>query len=418
MTRRLLQIAWRNLWRNPRRTLITMAAIALGYAMLLLFASLLAGLTQQMIDNGTRLSLSHIQVHAPGYAPDRSIYKTLGGRAGTDVKRLLAAITADARVQAAAPRVYGYGLASSTQHSAGTEILGVVPDQEQRVTRLHARLVKGTYLSTQTPKGVVVGEKLAQAIGVDIDAEMILVTQAADGSLGNDLFTVVGIFRTGLEALDRGLVLMPLSALQELLSLAPGRIHEVGVVIADAAGATAVAAELEHRLSEIIPVRVQGWPALAPDLAEYVRLSCSNSTVLFFIVFLVAVIGIMNTMLMAVFERTHELGVLMALGMRPVQVIGLIIAEAGGLAVASLVLGGVLGAPLLWYLQVQGLDLRSVMGELSLAGVVVDPIWYGWHDFAVYGRAAVGLACTALISALYPALRAARFRPVEAIRKV
>lgn len=112
MNRRLLQMAWRNLWRNPRRTLITMIAIALGYAMLLLFACLLEGLQQQMVENGTRLGLSHVQVHAPGYAPDRSPYKTLGGTEGTNVGGLLAIVTADPRVRAAAPRVYGYGLVS------------------------------------------------------------------------------------------------------------------------------------------------------------------------------------------------------------------------------------------------------------------------------------------------------------------
>src|SRR5712692_3414556 len=107
MSRRILQIAWRNLWRNPRRTLIAMAAIGLGYVMLLCFACLLAGLQQQMIDNGTSVGLSHMQVHAPGYYPDRSIYDTLGGREGTDVSGLLTAIASAPRVRAASPRVYG-----------------------------------------------------------------------------------------------------------------------------------------------------------------------------------------------------------------------------------------------------------------------------------------------------------------------
>lgn len=418
MSQQLLQIAWRNLWRKPRRTLITMAAIAFGYTMLLLFACQLEGLSQQMIESGTRLGLSHIQVHAPGYYPDRSIYKTLGEREGTDVSQLLAVITSDPRVRTASPRVYGYGLVSSAAQSAGAEILGVVPSQEQRITALHTRVVGGSYLTEQMPKGVVVGEKLANSIGAGVGSEVILVTQAADGSMGNDLYTVVGIFRTGLEAMDRGLVLMPLSSLQELLSLAPGRIHEVGVTTSNLAEATAVASALEVQLSKTLPVRVRAWPELSPELADFVRLNRGTTSIIFFIVFLVAVIGVMNTMLMAVFERTRELGVLMALGVRPIQVVGLILAEAGGLVVVSLVLGGGIGAPLLWYLQAHGLDLRSLVGEISMGGAVVNPLWYGRQDFPTYGRAALGLAGVALVSALYPALRAARFRPVEAIRKV
>jgi ABC-type antimicrobial peptide transport system permease subunit len=161
------------------------------------------------------------------------------------------------------------------------------------------------------------------------------------------------------------------------------------------------------------------WPELAPELAAYVQFNRGITFVLFIIFFLLAVIGIMNTMLMAVFERTREFGMLMALGMRPFQVIGLILAEAAGLAGASLVLGAALGAPVLWYLQVHGLDLGGSKGEvISLAGVVVGHLWYGRQDFPSYSQAALGLAVTAILSAFYPAWRAAHFRPTEAMRKV
>ena len=144
----------------------------------------------------------------------------------------------------------------------------------------------------------------------------------------------------------------------------------------------------------------------------------SSNTFLFIIIFLVAIIGVMNTMLMAVFERTRECGVLMALGLRPTAMTLLIVLEASLLAGVSVALGAGLGGPLVWYLQTHGLDLRTVMGELSVAGVVLDPIWYGQHDFPTYVRAALGLALVAVVSALYPAIRAARFRPVEAMRRV
>jgi ABC-type lipoprotein release transport system permease subunit len=419
MSRRLFQLAWRNLWRNPRRTFIAMAAIALGYAMLLFVACLMAGLRWQMIENGTRLVLSQIQVHAPGYYPNRSIQKTLGGAKGTDVGALLATITADPRIYAAAPRVYGYGLASASHgSSAGVALLGVVPDEEPKVTVLDTQVVRGSYLSRLAPKRVVMGDKLAGVIGVQVGSEIVLLTQAADGSMGNDLYTVGGIFHTGLDALDRGLVLMSLSSLQDLLQLEPGRIHEVGIKLYDITEATTVAAALGVRLSRLLPVRARAWPELAPELAAYVQFNQGVTFVLFFIFFLLAVIGIMNTMLMAVFARTRELGMLMALGMRPGQVVVLIMAEAVGLAGAALIVGGALGAPLLWYLQEHGLDLGGAAGEVvSVAGVVVGHLWYGRQDFPAYGEAAAGLAVTALVSALYPAWRAAHFRPSEAIRR-
>ena len=420
MSGRLLQLAWRNLWRNPRRTFIAMAAIALGYTMLLFVACLMAGLRWQMIENGTRLVLSEIQVHAPGYYPSRSIQKTVGGGKGTDVGALLAAISADPRVYAAAPRVYGYGLASASHgSSAGVALMGVAPDEEPKVTVLNTQIVKGGYLTKLMPNRVVVGDKLAGVIGVEVGSEIVLLTQAADGSMGNDLYTVGGIFHTGLDVMDRNLVLMQLSSLQDLLHLTPARIHEVGIKLHNITEATTVASALGARLSKALPVQVSAWPELAPELADYVQFNHGVTLVLFLIFFLLAVIGIMNTMLMAVFERTRELGMLMALGMRPVQVIGLIMAEAAGLAAASLVLGAAIGAPLLWYLQAHGLDLGGATGEVvSVAGVVVGHLWYGRQDFSAYAQAAVGLGVTALVSALYPAWRAAHFRPTEAIRKV
>jgi putative ABC transport system permease protein len=419
MSGRLLRLAWRNLWRNRRRTFITMAAIAFGYVMLLFVACLMAGLRWQMIENGTSLVMSQIQVHAPGYYPSRSIQKTLGGRQGTDVSALLAVIGANRRVSAVAPRVYGYGLLSASHRSAGVELMGVAPEQEPKVTILNSQITKGGYLTAKTPKGVAIGDKLASTIGIDVNSQIVLLTQAADGSMGNDVYTVVGIFHSDLDAVDRALVLMSLPALQDLLHLEPTRIHEVGIRLNNITAASAVAAALQGQLTKTLPVKVMAWPELAPELANYVQFNHGVTVVLFFIFFLLAVIGVMNTMLMAVFERTRELGMLMALGMRPVQVIALILTEAAGLAVASLIVGAALGVPVLWYLQEHGLDLGGASGGvISLAGVVVGHLWYGRQDFHAYSEAAVGLAITALVSALYPAWRAAHFRPTEAIRRV
>ena len=212
-------------------------------------------------------------------------------------------------------------LLSAAHRSAGVELMGVVPDQEPKITTLNTQIAKGSYLTAQLPKGVVIGDKLASTIGIELNSEIVLLTQAADGSMGNDVYTVVGILHTGLDAVDRGLVLMSLSSLQDLLHLAPARIHEVGIKLNHITAATTVAAALEVQLGKTLPVRVMAWPELAPELANYVQFNHGVTVVLFFIFFLVAVIGVMNTMLMAVFERTREFGMLMAVGMRPAQVI-------------------------------------------------------------------------------------------------
>jgi putative ABC transport system permease protein len=395
-----------------------MAAIGFGFAMLMFVACLMAGLRQQMIESGTELIVSEIEVHAPDYYPDRPVQLTLGGQKGTEVGALVAAIAADPRVEAASPRAYGYGLVSATHQSAGVQLLGVDPDLEQKVTILQAQMEKGSYLTAEKPKGVVMGDRLATTIGVDVGSEIVLLTPASDGSMGNDLYTVAGTFHTGLDSMDTGLVVMPLASLQELLRLAPGRIHEVGIKLHDITTAATTAAALQLQLSKTLPVQVSPWEVLVPELADYVQFNHRVTFILFFIFFLLAVMGIANTMLMAIIERTRELGMLMAIGMRPAEVVELIVAEAVSLAIASLVFGAALGAPFLWYLQVHGINLGGHRGAVSLAGIVVGPIWHGQQDFTAYTQAAIGLALTALLASIYPALRAAHFRPAAALRKV
>jgi ABC-type lipoprotein release transport system permease subunit len=395
-----------------------MAAIGFGFAMLMFVACLMAGLRQQMIESGTELIVSEIEVHAPGYYPDRPVQLTLGGQKGTEVGALVAAIAADPRVAAASPRVYGYGLVSATHQSAGAQLLGVDPDLEQKVTILQTQMEKGSYLTAGKPKGVVMGDRLATTIGVDVGSEIVLLTPASDGSMGNDLYTLVGTFHTGLDSMDTGLVVMPLASLQELLRLTPGRIHEVGIKLHDITAAATTAAALQLQLSKTLPVQVSPWEVLVPELADYVQFNHRVTFILFFIFFLLAVMGIANTMLMAIIERTRELGMLMAIGMRPVEVVELIVAEAVSLAIASLAFGAALGTPFLWYLQVHGMNLGGHRGAVSLAGIVVGPIWHGQQDFTAYTQAAIGLALTALLASIYPALRAAHFRPAAALRKV
>jgi ABC-type lipoprotein release transport system permease subunit len=279
-------------------------------------------------------------------------------------------------------------------------------------------MVKGNYLTSRLPNGVVIGDKLATTIGAEVGSKIVLLTTAADGSMGNDLYTVVGMFHTGLDAMDQGLVVMPLASLQDLLRLPQGSIHEVGIKVRDITDVMATAAALEVQLRKTLPVRVMPWPELAPELADYVQFNRRVTFILFFIFFILAAMGIVNTMLMAIIERTHELGVLMAMGMRPIQVVGLIVTEAACLAGVSIVLGGAVGVPLLWYLQFHGLNLGGVGDAVSLAGIVVGPLWHGRQDFTAYTQAALGLGITVILSALYPALRAARFRPAVALRKV
>jgi ABC-type lipoprotein release transport system permease subunit len=406
----LLRIGWRNLWRNPRRTAITALAMAIGTVMLSFILSIMAGMQRDMIDQGTELLLGHIQIHHTEYRPDRSIFDVLPG----DGRALATQLLERDAILGAAPRVSAYGLMSSGHKSLGVEILGIDRDAEARVTTLARKLLIGNFPG-RGERTLGLGALAATTLGVEIGDEIVLITQAADGSLGNDLYTVGGVFRTGLDILDGAMVILDLGVAQELLALSPQQIHEIALRATSPADAASVADSLESAMAGG-GVEVAPWQILAPELSSWVAMSDSWLWILYAIVFALAAISVLNTMLMAVFERMREFGVLAALGMKPMAIIALVVVEVAALAVVSLVVALVIGAPLLRHVVGPGLDLSSLTGGFSLSGVAVGPIIRGewvWRQFAVAGLL---LLLCAVVAGLHPAARAARADPARLTR--
>jgi len=410
MVGRLLHIGWANLWRNPRRTAITVAALALGTVMLAFVLSMMAGMTRDLVNQGTGLLLGHIQVHHVGYRAERSIFAVID-----DGRALTARLADQPGVSAAAPRVSTFGLVSSGEHSAGVEILGVQPAAEARVSELFDKIVAGNRLSASGGKETLIGERLARSLAVQPGDELVVLTQARDGSLGNDLYTVAGIFRTGLEHVDAGLLVMGLDAAQTLLALAPQDVHEIALRTAHPAAATALAKRIAAAVNDD-QLEVAAWPQLAPELAGWVAMSDSWQWISYAIIFALAAVAVLNTMLMAVFERLREFGVLAALGMRPVHIVLLVVVEVAGLSLVSLAAAVVLGTPVLrWFIN-DGLDLSWMTGGFALSGVAFGPVLRGAWTAGGFARAAVLLIAFALLAGLYPAIRAARVDPAALTR--
>ncbi len=410
----VFRLGWRNLWRNRRRSALTVGSIAVAFATLVVVVGLVEGAARQLLANGTRTMLGQIQIHAETYLPDRSLHDTIGAAQGADVATLIARVEslADAK---AAPRVFGFGLLSTGRRSAGAQLVGIDPVREARVSTLQQALVHRSGLMGAAPMSVVLGQLLADELGADIGAEVAVVTQAADGSMGNELLHVVGILRTGLMTADRALALMAIDDLQALLVLPGGRIHEVAVSISDIEAAESVATQLTDALREPAHLRVQSWRTLAPQLGDYLALTRSSNWMLFLIVGTFAAFGVLNTMLMAVFERTHELGVLASMGLRPLQILATIVAESVCLALVGLVGGLALGALGMWYFSHFGWDLTRWTEGVTIAGVLFDPILRSAWNWSATAQAALTLAVVTVVAGLIPAVRAARLRPVEAL---
>jgi putative ABC transport system permease protein len=409
------RIAWRNLWRNRRRTLITAGALAFGYLGSVLMVGISDGMTAQMIENGTGLVTGQVQVTARGYRPEQNLYATIGGDSGTDVAALLTRIRATPGVVAAAPRVYGAGLLSVKDRTSGVLLLGVDPGAESRVSRVLALMERG-----RAPRvgehAVAIGVELARKLGVQPGDELVLVAPAADGSLGNDLYRVSGIYKTGLADLDGAWAIVPLDVLQRLLALAPDRVHEIAAAVQDPWSAPAVAAALDDHIGAAVPdASATPWTTFRPELASYAQLAKAGNGLIIAIVFVMAIFGVANTMLLATYERRREFAVVRALGTTPDGLARTVVFEGLVLGVVALGAGAILTAPILLWWHHAPPDLSGLFGDFTTAGALIHPVLRVEYSTTAPIGAAFALLVTAVVAAVYPAWRAMRVPPADAL---
>lgn len=409
------RIGWRNLGRHPKRTILTALGLAVGYFACVFLVGWTEGIMAEIVENATGLVGGQIEIHNAEFRPDRGLYDTIGGREGTDVSRLVDQIAADPRVIAAAPRVYAGGLLSSGDSTSAGMLMGIDPTREQALSRFLDELVEGR-LPEPAGNELVIGTEMARQLGAGLTDELVVVAPGADGSLGNDLYTIVGIFRTGLPELDATFAVLPLTDLQSLVVLDSGRIHEIAVATEDPGIAEETAARLDAALAPMgLDLDVAPWTALRPELVEYVALGESFYFVILIVVFAIAIFGVANTMLMATYERRREFAVMLALGTTPRSVVKAVLYEATAMGVVSLVFGLAITLPLMLWWHNAPPDLGWLYGELTLMGALLRPSLRVEFNIPIWIWTAVALLATALLAALYPAARASRVPPADTL---
>lgn len=408
-------IGWRNLGRNPRRTFITALGLAAGYFAVIFMIGFADGLKVEMIENGTGLMTGQIQIHSPRYRPDRSLYETLGGRAGADFEAVIRTVIRDPAVVAAAPRVYGAGLLSSGQSTRGGMLMGIDLDRESGVSRLMNSLSQGR-APNPAAKELLIGTEMARRLELQVGDEVILVAPAADGSMGNDIFRVCGLYRTGMAELDGAFALVPIRSLQRLLALDPGRIHEIALSTTDPWLAPEAGRRLAAGLAPLgVELDVLDWTGLRPEMLEYSLLMDSYYSIVVIIVFAIALFGVANTMLMSTFERRREFSVMLALGARPHQILLTVISEATALGWISLVLGVAVTFPLIAWWHHSPIDLSWIYGDLTMLGALIRPVLRIEYNFPMSVWTGLALLLTAVTAGLYPAARAAWMPPADTL---
>ena len=400
----ILRMAWRNVWRNRRRTLVTVAATTLAFTVMVLYSSLVQGYMRTMESNLLDLELGDVQVHSPDYRDDPSLYSSVDE--ASELLRLF-----DERGFPASARLLGFGLGAAEEASSGVQLRGIDVVRDARVSRISERVREGQWLDPEEPYDVVVGAQLARTLGVEPGDELILLGQASDGSMANDLFEIRGVLWPVAEGVDRAGVFMTEETFRSFF-VVPTGAHEI--IVRRPAGMELNA--LADAVHEIAPnQRVQTWRELVPTLATMLDSVQGMMVIVFLIIYVAIGILILNAMLMAVFERIREFGVLKAIGYAPTQVLLIIFCEVGILTGLAVAIGLILVVPGLWYLVNVGIDMGS-LGGMAMMGMVLDPVWRGIVEPSVIITPLFTLLFIVGLAAIYPAAKAAWISPIRAIQ--
>lgn len=407
-------IAWRNLWRNPRRTWLTAAGIAFGLAIVVFVMSYQAGVYDAMVDLASRFGSGHVQVQHPGYRDDPRIRNSMAG--GTELTRRLEGLP---EVAAAAPRAEAFALISATsaageERSFGAQVLGVDPKLEPGVSDFAASLAAGTYLAAAGEAAL--GAGLARNLGVAVGDELVVLGTGLEGGVAAVALNVGGIFETGLADVDRSVVMMRLAAMQEAFNMGDA-VHRVALRAASIPAVPALTDAVRQALAGE-ELAVLDWKALMPDMEQSVRLDMAMGDLMFGMLLILVAFTIANALLMTVFERTREFGMLLAIGMRPASVMAMLQIEA----LAMWALGAALGVGLVLgpvvYLQKYGFPVGDAMSEMggSMNFPLPDRLYAALDARALLLSPAVLCAAT-LAAALFASLRLRTMRPVDALRE-
>ncbi len=404
------KLAWRNLWRNWRRTAIALVAIVMGVILLLFFDGLLEGSDQAVFGNAVRLYGGNIQVHAPGFLDKASRYPLLPL---DDAGAVVQAARAQPHVVAAARRINTGGMVSSREGAYPVVITGIEPEVEAPLSLQAENIGQGRFLQPGEGDAIVIGRGLAALLKVGVGDRVTLLGSAKNQTVRQRTMTIVGIYNLGMPDAEKIAVLITLPEAQSLYNLR-GQATEVAIFLKKVGQEKEIAPALRAALPNY---EVDSWQELRPEIQQTLQTKKASSTFFGVVLVFIAAIGILNIMMMAVFERTREMGVLTALGMKGRQVLGLYVLEGTLVGVVGAAIGIAVGLALnLWLAQI-GFDISYASGMGEISALMGTRIYPSLSMANVINRAVLVLVVSALAS-LYPAWQASRKEPVEALHHV
>jgi len=401
----LILLAWKNIWRNKKRSIIVVLAIMFGLWGGLFSGAMMIGMGESMVNTAIDRDIAHIQIHNKGFLDKMEMQLTI-----QDYENMIDEISADKNVEAVSGRMIFDAMVSSPKSAYGVKVTGVSAEVEKKVTRLHEQIIEGTYFESDRRNSIVIGNKLAKRLGVKIRSKIVLSFQGMDGEITYIACRIVGIFKTNSSLYDEMNVLVKNEDICRTLNSTP-MIHEIAVRAINAALVPMVLKNIKIKINDL---ESESWKEIAPDLA-YIASSMSIFTYLFVAIIIMALIfGITNTMLMAVVDRTHEFGVLIAVGMKRVKIFILIILETLFLSFTGALGGVILSVMTIGYFYTTGIDLSFIATSLESFGA--SSMIYPQLPLDIYVILTIMVVFAANIAAILPALKVMRLNPSQAIR--
>ncbi len=400
----LLKLAWRNIWRNKRKSLIVISSVVIGMIAVIFYDGMDHGMLRQMLNNQISSSVSHIQIHKKGFNDNKVIKNYIPDNA--QVEKV---VKNQKDIKAYSKRVITFGLLSSASNSSGVYIYGVYPDMEARVSNIKNSIVEGNFF-TGSKRDIVIGKQLADKLGVGIGDKVVVMANTPNGNIGSDLFRVAGIFQTVSTEFDKTTIYIPIKTAQEMLDI-DNHIYEYAIILNDYHNVDKVTSELESQLNN--KYEVLSYKELLPMLIYQMDLYDQTMWIFYMIVGLALIFGIVNTMLMSVFERINEIGVLMAIGMKNSRIFLMFVFEAFMIGVIGTILGLALGLLIHWPISISGINFSIFSDALKSFGIgaVIYPVLSVSNTIML----TIIIPFIAVIGALYPAYRAIKLEPIKAI---
>lgn len=412
-----VKMAWRNIWRNPRRTILTISAIAFASLLLIFMLSFQFGSYHTMINASVKINTGHIQVQAQGYHDKQSIHLVV-----PDPATIGDIFDKIPEVDAYTLRAKAFSLVSSRERTYGVMVVGIDPAKEAVVSTLESLIRKGSFLpvdnSNKEPPLALVGNLLARNLQVDLDDELTVLGQGRDGSIAATVVKITGIYSSGIDEFDRCAIHIPLKHFQDVYTM-DSAAHEVVAVAKSLKHVAKIKTDITAGIEKNSikhPLAALDWNELMPGLRQAIKMDLVSGIIFYLILILVVAFSILNTFLMAIFERTKEFGVLMAIGITPGRLTKLLLIESMSLTMVGIVVGTFIGSLITWYFQIYGIDIAGsseILRQYGISGRMHPQL----SLLSAFSGPAAVLLIT-FLAALYPALKVRKLRPVEALAHV